>query len=165
MAEWIERGEVLARLRLICLPKTARISLQEATGGGAALSAQGLPHGLRLALQVGRTEEAVVVSSDVARIAFPAPSVPPGELSLRLSDVDVGAALRLIAPWPARSGLILDPSGKRLDRYRPIATMACAAGGRSFRRVSTATWCCILRTIEEWRFPSLARCHSTPSCR
>jgi hypothetical protein len=122
VVEWIESGEMLARLRLICLPKTVRISLQETTGGGAALSAQGLPLRLRLALQVDQTEEAMVVTGDVERVALAAPSVPPGELSLRLSDIDAGTALRLIAPWPARSGLILDPGGKRLDRYQPIAT-------------------------------------------
>ena len=40
---------------------------------------------------------------------------------LRLSDIVTGATLGLVAPWPARVGIILDPKGDRLEQHLAVA--------------------------------------------
>ena len=119
--EWLEKGETLARLRLIWVPLAARITVVEEAAGRLRLTAEGLPRGTRLTLRAGRAEARMDFLGEVGQVVLTVQGAPPGQLKLRLSDVGTGAALDLIAPWPARAGLILDPHGARLEQHWPIA--------------------------------------------
>jgi hypothetical protein len=124
IVEWVEQGELLARLRITYLPQAALISVNEEAAGSAMLTVTGLPRGLRLTLSAVASEVRSEVAGDVSEMILSVKGVPPGQLTLRLRDIDAGTALNLVAPWPAKSGLILDPEGNRLDRHQPIAAEA-----------------------------------------
>ncbi len=117
---WMEQGEPLARIKTICLPDRARIEARETRRGGLELSACGLEHGWRLALRVGKDVAHAALSTGVAEIEMPAPKAPPAMISVRLSDPRSGKTLDLVAPWPARQGMLLSPRGERLQRDEPI---------------------------------------------
>lgn len=121
MVEWIEKGESMARVRLICVPSATRFSLAEESAGRVRLSVSGLPSGTRLALRADRVEARTDVSGGTEHVLLTANGAPPGQLTLRLSSIASGEALELVVPWPARTGLVLDPNGARLERDRPIA--------------------------------------------
>src|SRR5271165_4195567 len=122
--EWVERGEVLARLRVICLPATARLAITEIVPGQVRLTAVGLPRGLQLTLRAGTAEARMAFATGAGEFTLTTTGAPAGQLTLRLTDLDAGTALELVAPWPARAGLILDPDGQRLERDQPIAAEA-----------------------------------------
>ena len=150
MVEWLEKGEVLARLRLICVPLATRIVVVEEAAGRVRLTVEGLPRGTRLTLRAGTVEGRTDLSGDGGQILLAVHGVPPGQLTLRLSDIATGAALDLIAPWPARAGLILDPNGARLEQHLPIAfdSSAWVARVGHYRRVRRAICNCVWSTIQ-----------------
>jgi hypothetical protein len=124
MVEWVDKGEVLTRLRLTSLPQETRLSITEETAGRLRLAAAGLQQGVRLSLRGGAAEARADLANGRGEIVIDVTGAPPGQVALRLTDIDSGAGLHLIAPWPARSGLILDPNGNRLERDTPIAADA-----------------------------------------
>jgi hypothetical protein len=117
---WVERGETMARLKTICLPSEARIEAHETSAGALKLSARGLEHGWRLMLQTGKEVAHATSSAGVAEIEMPAPKALQAMISLRLSEPKSGKILDLVAPWPARQGMLLSPAGERLQRDEPI---------------------------------------------
>lgn len=131
IVEWADKGELLARLRLTCLPRAARIAVAEDASGRLVLTTEGLPPGLRITLRAGAAEARGDLTGDTGQIVLAAKGAPSGQVTLRLTDIDAGTSLRLVAPWPARSGLMLDPDGNRLERDQPIA----ADGLRGWRAV------------------------------
>ena len=133
IVEWVENGESLARLRLVCLPPEVRLLLREDGPGRVVLTAEGLPARLRLALAAGGTTERVDVVGGSACVVLSVAGAPPGQVVLRLSDPGSGGSLDLVSTWPARTGMILDPDGARIEVHRPIA----ADGLRGWRAIVT----------------------------
>ena len=117
---WVERGETLARIKTIRLPREAGIEARETGRGALELSIRGLEHGWRLTLQVGKEVAHATSSAGVAEIEMPAPKAPQAMISLRLSEPKSGKTLDLVAPWPARQGMLLSPKGERLQRDEPV---------------------------------------------
>lgn len=121
VVEWLRNDELLMRLRFVSLPEAAKLTLREEAPGKVVLVSLGLPDGLRVSLHASGAQSH---GEAAAPLALAVPGAAPGLVSLRLSDPATGAALELVAPWPARSGMILDPLGARLDRNRPLAAEA-----------------------------------------
>ena len=105
IVEWVEQSELLTSLRFTCLPQGARIPVVEDAIGRLVLVAEGLPAALRMTLRAGTAEARATVSGNAGQIVLASKGARPGQLTLRLADVDAGTALHLVAPWPARSGL------------------------------------------------------------
>ena len=124
IVEWVENGDPLVRLRLVCLPSEVRFVLREEGLGRVALTADGLPSGLRLVLGAGATTARGEVTHGSARIVLDIGGVPPGRVGLRVLNPATGASLDLVAAWPARVGAILDPEDARITRDQPLAADA-----------------------------------------
>ncbi|WP_040475735.1 STY4851/ECs_5259 family protein [Paramagnetospirillum caucaseum] len=132
LAEWLHDGDVVARMRLVALPDTLAFDLLETRSGEVRLEGGGLEPGSHVALTAqGGAARAVTDSTGRVALDLAVPGQAPGLLYLRLSDACTGAALSLAAPWPSRSGMLVDPQGKRLERDRPIA-LGSLAGWRGF---------------------------------
>ncbi len=108
-----------------------RLLLREDGPGRVVLTAEGLPARLRLALAAGGTTERVDVVGGSACVVLSVAGAPPGQVVLRLSDPGSGGSLDLVSTWPARTGMILDPDGARIEVHRPIA----ADGLRGWRAI------------------------------
>lgn len=124
VVEWVDRGDVLARARFVFLPSAALLAMTEIVPGQVRLTASGLPRGLQLTLRAGTAEARMTLATGAGELILTTTSAPAGQMTLRLTDIDAGTALELVAPWPARAGLILDPDGQRLERDQPIAAEA-----------------------------------------
>ena len=124
IAEWVEKDVVLARLRYVALPEGARLTLRETGPGELEFQAERLPDGLSVSLTAGTERSWAQVSDGAARLSLSVPGVALGMVMLRLADPRVGTELKLTAPWPARSGVILSPDGNRLERDTPISVEA-----------------------------------------
>ena len=121
LAEWVEEGTALARMRLIVLPPAARLSLTETGAGRLRISASGLKTTWHLALSAGEAEVRAGVSSTGEVSASLEAGGLPGVVRLRLSDPQSGAALELSTLWPSRQPLLIAPDGRRLDRDRQLS--------------------------------------------
>ena len=124
LVEWVSEDEVLATIRLVRLPKTARLAVREDAPSRVTFEAEGLESGWRVGLAAGGTEQWGDLNDGSVRLTLDAPGMAPGLVCLRLSDPATGASLELQTPWPARRGMILDPEGVRLDRNQPISVGA-----------------------------------------
>lgn len=124
IAEWVGNDVVLARLRYVALPRGARLSLRETAPGNLELLVEALPPGLSVTLTAANTVARARLTDGAGRVALSVPGAPPGMVSLRLSDPGTGALLELVAPWPARNGIILTPDGIRLERDTPLSVDA-----------------------------------------
>jgi hypothetical protein len=122
LIEWHENGETLARLRIGVLPDGFRPTLRESGAGILSLDANGLEPGWHAALLSGANEARCSADADgKAVLQLTVAGQLPGSVILRLSDPESGTTLALEALWPARSGLILDPNGERLENNRALA--------------------------------------------
>jgi len=119
--EWLRNDELLVRMRFVSLPEAAKLTLREEAPGRVVLVTAGLPDGWRVNLHAGGAHSS---GEATAPLALAVPGAAPGLVSLRLSDPATGTSLELVAPWPARSGMVLDPQGARLDRNLPLAAEA-----------------------------------------
>jgi hypothetical protein len=121
-AGWVENGATLCRLRYVSLPPKTVISMRETAGGAARLTIEGLGAGRLLATASARDvrTQAMLVGG-ACEMTLTTAGAAPGEVTLRLSDPATGVALELVAPWPARSGMLLDGKGARLDRPGAVA--------------------------------------------
>ena len=107
------------------LPAASSADLCQRRGDGLSDADRNrFARGLRLTLSAAASEVRSEVAGDVSEMILSVKGAPPGQLTLRLRDIDAGTALNLVAPWPAKSGLILDPEGNRLDRHQPLAAEA-----------------------------------------
>jgi hypothetical protein len=130
LAEWVEGGAVVARLRLIVLPAQTRLALRETAPGRLRLAAEGLQPGWHLTLGPGDGDTAQVIADAEGRAELDLLAQgAPGIVSLRLSDPSTGAALALTGLWPAREPRLIDPAGQVLRQDRKVA-LARLAGWR-----------------------------------
>jgi hypothetical protein len=134
IAEWIEQGVVQARSRYVALPDDARLVLRETGAGALELQVEALPAGLSLALVAGKDVTRLRPTDGSGRLALSVQGAPPGIVTLRLTSAASGATLELIAPWPARNGMILSRDNTRLERDTPLAVDAL----RGWRAISPA---------------------------
>lgn len=119
---WVENGETLCRLSYVSLPAGAVISVRETAAGAARLTLEGLGAArLQATAWAGDAQAQATLVAGACEIALKTAGATPGEISLQLSDPTTGAALELVAPWPARSAMLLDGKGARLDRPCPVA--------------------------------------------
>ncbi len=139
IAEWRRDGQVVARLRTIILPEALALCLRETRPGVAVLQGQGLVAGWHVALlAAGADERAVSDANGRVVLTLTVRDAVPGLVRLRLSEPVTGEALMLEAPWPARTAMLVDPSGVRLQRNRAIAC-ASLSGWRGFVPVGGGT--------------------------
>ena len=113
---WVERGEMVARVKTISLPGEAEIDARETAAGELKLRACGLGKGWRLAVQAGNEAVNIPLMGGAAEVTLPPPKTPQATIALTMSDPASGRTLDLVAPWPARRGMLLSPAGERLDR-------------------------------------------------
>ena len=121
---WVRGDKVLARRRLVCVPHSVDLRLREVSAGRIALSVNGLKTGWRLRFGAGKYEVESESQNGHAELNLYTPGKSPGIVRLRLSEPATGRALELQASWPARSGMIVDPFGVRLERNEPISVEA-----------------------------------------
>lgn len=121
IAEWIEDEAILARLRYVALPKGARLDLRETRPGTVELRAEGLTPGLSLTLLAGQVKVRDCLTKGSGKLVLSVTEAPPGIVALRMTFPEAGAPLELVAPWPARSGMILSPDNLRLERDTPLS--------------------------------------------
>ncbi|MBP2238682.1 hypothetical protein J2Z31_005223 [Sinorhizobium kostiense] len=124
IAEWVEQGMASARLRYVALPARARIALREIGAGALELLADGLPEGLVLTLEAGEESQRIRLSGGQARLAVSVAGAPPGVVRLRLKSLVDRREVELIAPWPARDGMLLGPDNRRLEQDTPLSVEA-----------------------------------------
>ena len=124
--EWLGDDEILARIRVVCVPQSLNLALREVSAGRIVLSAEGLPPGWLLRLGAGEIESEAAggVQDGATELTLDTQGAAPGLVRLRLSEPSTGRALELNAAWPARSGMIVGPDGTRLNRNRPISVTA-----------------------------------------
>lgn len=133
IAEWSVDGDVVARTSFIALPEGVRLELAETSPGALMLAMEGLVPGWHVGLTTADARSAVVMirSDGSARLALAVDGQAAAELRLRLSDPATGAALVLLAPWPARRGMMVGPDGARLAGDQGLAVGALG-GWRAF---------------------------------
>ncbi|WP_432679606.1 STY4851/ECs_5259 family protein [Nioella aestuarii] len=110
----------VAQMRIVSLPSTTSLVLREMSAGTVELSVDGFPDNWTLALSLGDQVVRQEVGSAPGKLSLTAPGSPIGLIILRLSDPVLGRHLELLAAWPSREGMLLDPSGNRLQDNRPI---------------------------------------------
>ncbi|MDI3337950.1 STY4851/ECs_5259 family protein [Defluviimonas aestuarii] len=110
----------IAQMRIVSLPSAASLVLREISAGTVELSANGFPDNWTLVLSLGEQVVRQEVGSAPGRLSLTAPGSPIGLITLRLSDPGSGRNLELLAAWPSREGMLLDPNGNRLQDNRPI---------------------------------------------
>jgi hypothetical protein len=118
---WRYHGEVVARSVFVAVPQETRIDLAEVAPGAVRLRAAGLGAGWHVRLWAAGATAAVASTAGSADMTLQLAGEVPASLQLRLSDPTSGAALTLVAPWPARRGMIVAPQGTRLERDRAVA--------------------------------------------
>lgn len=122
IVEWSEDGLTLARLRLVVLPQELVLRLRERDAGTLALSAEGLRPGWHVALLAGgRDARGIADTEGALQLSLSVGGTLPSDVRLVLSSPKDSARLELVAPWPSRSALIIEPDGKRLERNRSLA--------------------------------------------
>ncbi len=121
IVEWVRQGATLASFQLFRIPEDTHFELREASPGQVTLEAEGLESEWRVAMRAGGVETRDDVVGGAVKLSLKTQGMAPGLIDLRLSEPVTGAALNLQTPWPARSGMILDPEGERLLDNRPIS--------------------------------------------
>jgi hypothetical protein len=137
IAEWVEKGAVLARLQYVALPHGARLELRETGPETLELRAEGFPSRLSLSLSAGQTTSRLPLVEGGGQLTLSTPGVPPGVVKLRLACSETGIALDLVAAWPARNGMILSPENLRLARNTPLSVESL----KGWRAVSPGNAC------------------------
>lgn len=122
VAEWVEGGVVLARLRLIALPAAFRLTFRETGPGRLRLTVEGVPPGWHLALSAsGNPPAQAIADAEGQAVQELATTGAPALVGLRLSDPGSGAVLALSGLWPAQEPRLIDPEGQVLRQDRKIA--------------------------------------------
>lgn len=124
IAEWVDQDMVLARLRYVIFPQSASLTLREVGAGELELQAEGFRSDFSLLLEAGQTTERARLSGGSGCMRLSVSGAPPGIVKLRLSSPEEGRSLELVAPWPARSGMVLQPDNIRLERDTPLSVEA-----------------------------------------
>lgn len=122
LATWLHDGVWVARSMFVSLPQEAHIEAAEVAPGRVRLRAVGLAARWHLHLRTAEvTATAAVDASGEVELTLEVSGEAPASLQLRLSDPASGGSLVLVAPWPARRGMIVTPEGKRLTRDQALA--------------------------------------------
>jgi len=121
IAEWIENNTVISCLHYVTLPQKTTLKLRETSVGVLELLAEGFPDSLFLTLKAGDEREYARLNSSSARITLAVKGAPPGMVELELTSQTNQRKLELIAPWPARNGMLLRPDGTRLEQDMPLS--------------------------------------------
>lgn len=125
IAEWLQGGECVARLRYAALPDTVRLSLSEETAGHVCVQAEGFPESedWALTLEAGSLAQRVRLTRGRGRIELKVNGAPPGIVWLRIGSAGKGET-RIVAPWPARNGMLLRPDGSRVEKHALLSVDA-----------------------------------------
>jgi hypothetical protein len=117
IAEWLDRGICVARMRYVALPASARLEMTEEAAGRLTLHAEGFPaeEDWSLVLEAGSATQRIRLTRGAGRISLSSAGAPPGIVWLRIASAGRGE-IRFVAPWPARNGFLLRPDGHRLER-------------------------------------------------
>ena len=121
IVEWVRQGATLASFQLFRIPESTHFGLRETSPGQVTLKAEGLESEWRVTMRAGGVEKRSDVVDGAVKLSLETQGMAPGLIDLRLSEPVTGTTLNLQAPWPARSGMILDPEGERLLDNRPIS--------------------------------------------
>jgi hypothetical protein len=122
LAAWRREEVIVARSMFVALPQGARIEVAEIAAGMVRLRAAGLASGWHLQLRAAEAAAATTVDAGGdAEFTLEIAGEAPTSLQLRMSDPTSGATLVLVAPWPARRGMIVAPEGARLVREQAMA--------------------------------------------
>jgi len=122
LAVWRRDEVIVARSMFVALPQGARIEVAEVAAGMVRLRAAGLAAGGHLQLRAAEVAAATAVGAGGdSEFTLQVVGEAPALLRLSMSDPTSGAALVLVAPWPARRGMIVAPKGARLVREQAIA--------------------------------------------
>ncbi len=124
VVEWVKEDETLARIRLIRFPTSIHLGLREEAAGQLAFTADGLEPNWQLKLNAGEHEATGEQKDRTVRLMLETSGRTPGLVRLRLSEPATGRALELQTAWPARTGMLLDPKGVRLDQKQPVSVEA-----------------------------------------
>lgn len=121
MAEWVEGGTVLQRMKIIVLSDDLSLRLTESGAGAVTLEGEGLERGWQIRLQAAeRGVETRVTDHGKVKLRLEVPG-QPGLVRLLITDPRGRAELELSALWPARTPELIDPRGERLDANRRIS--------------------------------------------
>lgn len=125
IAEWLDRGICMARMRYVALPASARLPMSEETAGCLILQAEGFPaeEEWALVLEAGSATQRMRLTRGAGRMSLSSAGAPPGIVWLRISSAGRGE-IRLVAPWPARNGFLLRPDSRRLERNMLLSAEA-----------------------------------------
>ncbi len=119
--EWKADDAVIARIRLVILPRDLRLVLREAGLDGLRLDATGVPPGWHLRLSAGEAvASAAAEPSGALEIRLPG-QVVRGMVQLRMTAPDGQDPLYLEAPWPGDNAVVLDPAGTILTKQRDLS--------------------------------------------
>lgn len=124
VVEWVREGETLAHCRLVRLPEAVRFALEETNPGEVTLTGSGIDPNWNVRLQAGVEETGGTRTGAAVRLTLRISGRPPGIVQLRLSEPGTGRSIELEAPWPTRTGMVLDPDGQRLEHDRPLSVDA-----------------------------------------
>ena len=124
VVEWVREGEALAHCRLVCLPEAVGFALEETNPGEVTLTGTGIDPKWNVRLCAGIEEAGGIRTGTTVRLTLRISGRPPGVVRLRLSQPDIGHSIELEAPWPTRTGMVLDPDGQRLEHDRPLSVDA-----------------------------------------
>lgn len=122
--EWVQKGETLTHLRLVRFQKTVRLALHEEAPGCLAFKAEGLESDWSVWLKAGEAEAQGEPGYGAIDLKLETSGAVPGFVELRLFEPETGHFVDLVATWPARSGMLIDPKGLRLDENRQLAIEA-----------------------------------------
>lgn len=119
--DWTEDEAVLARLRLIVLPKSLKLRLRESVAGEVKLEAEGLVAGWHIVLTANGQQVLGVADASGRLAASLRVKGLPGVIELRILDPKTGRLIELDAPWPSHTGMLIDPQGQRLSQNLPLS--------------------------------------------
>ena len=121
IVEWCEDGDVLARLRLVVLPKIFQLNLSESKGGRLQLRASGVPADwhLHLAAGDGFTQDRSV-GPEIMLLELES-TEPLDKIELRLKDPKSDASLELSSFCTVSEAVLISPEGKLLAGNRKIS--------------------------------------------
>ncbi len=124
VVEWVRDGEALAHCRLVRLPEAVGFALEETDPGEVTLTGTGIDPKWNVRLHAGIEETGGTRTGTTVRLTLRISGRSPGVVRLRLSEPSTGRSIELEAPWPTRTGMVLDPDGQRLEDDRPLSVDA-----------------------------------------
>lgn len=130
ISHWIGDDGVLASLQTVAFAEGSNLSLRESAVGQVKLVVSGFDP--LIMITMGGTNGAPSVScKGDGEISWSVEGCPPGDVEVELYDLRDHKRLKLTAPWPACSGMLLTPDGKRLEKLHFLSATSLM-GWRAF---------------------------------